>query len=286
VTTGYANASASVGGGTGVRNAWFRFAVNEPGEAVVTLTPMGETSLALSLFDDSVVVKRSRTPVELGYRLVTSSPDSIATDVRPTVYYINVTTGPQAQRTDFVVAVTYRADARPAITAGSRPAAVAAAPSRPARSRTAPPRPSSEVTVIAPAPRAEIQEPPVPASAPPAPPTLVSPERREALPLSSGSTATVDVGGESGYRWRWYEVTLARKGKVRVDVTADGAAVEIELFDANGKKLNTLEVSGSATHSARHNAGKMFIRVGPATNDEASRVTVDLKVAVAPFIRQ
>jgi len=45
-------------------------------------------------------------------------------------------------------------------------------------------------------------------------------------------------------------------------------------------------VTGCATHSARHMAGRMFIRVWPAANIEPARVTVELKVDVAPFIQE
>ena len=276
VSSGYDNESASVGGDTGVRNAWFRFSANAPGDAVVTLTPLGDTSLTLALYDDSVVRDPARAS-EIGYRLATSSPDSIPADVQKGVYYVQIACGPKAKHTDFVVSVTYRPEPPPA--------------KAPARVVTRPPvRPPRVVTKTVPKPLPP-PSPPVEPVAPEqtgvsAPHVLIAPERREAVPLSSGTSATTDIGGESGYRWRWYEVTLTRKGKLRMDVTANGAPVEVELFDEKGKSVGKLDVTSTATHSARHSAGKLFIRVGPAANDEAARVAVDLKVAVAPFIRE
>lgn len=285
VSSGYDNKSAAVGGDTGVRNAWFRFSVNDPGDAVVTLTPFGESAVTLTLYDDSVYRDPRRDPVEIGYRLTTSAPESIATDVQRGVYYVRVATGPRAKRVDFVVGVTYRAAAPPP--PAKRPVTRTPPPAKKPAPAPVVTRPAPVfVSVPAPAPppataTVTVVEPP-----PIAPPALIAPERREAVPLASGSTATTDIGGESGYRWRWYEVTLTRKGKLRLDVTADGAPVAIELFDEKGKNVGKLDVTSTATHSARHSAGKMFIRVGPAANDEAARVTVELKVAVAPFIRE
>jgi hypothetical protein len=289
VSSGYDNKSSAVGGDTGVRNAWFRFSVNEPGDAVVTLTPFGESPVTLSLYDDSVYRDPRRDPVEIGSRLTTSAPESIATDVQRGVYYVSVASGPRAQRVDFVVGVTYRAASpRPVQRSTARaPAPVRTPTPPPVITRPAPVMRPAPVTVTVPAPppsqaTVTVVEPPPPIE----PPVLIAPERREAVSLASGSTVTTDIGGESGYRWRWYEVKLTRKGKLRLDVTADGAPVAIELFDEKGKNVGKLDVTSTATHSARHSAGKMFIRVGPTANDEAARVTVDLKVAVAPFIRE
>jgi len=282
VSSGYDNRSSAVGGDTGVRTAWFRFSVNQPGDAVVTLTPFGDSPVTLSLYDDSVYRDPRRDPVEIGYRLATSSPESIATDVQRGVYYVKVASGPRAKRVDFVVGVTYRAASPPPV-ASQRPVTRTPVPAKtPAPVPVMRPAPVV-VTVPAPPPSTAtvtVVEPPL------APPVLIAPERREAMPLASGSTVTTDIGGESGYRWRWYEVTLTRKGKLRLDVTADGAPVAVELFDEKGKNVGKLDVTSTATHSARHSAGKMFVRVGPAENDAAARVTVDLKVAVAPFIRE
>lgn len=270
VSSGYASKSAAVGGDTGVKTAWFRFSVDKPGDAVVTLTPFGDSALSLALYDDTIYRDPRRTPVELGYRLTRSAPDSIAADVRRGVYYVKIASGPRSRRVDFVVSVTYRATPPP-------PRVVERPITRPTPTRITipalpPAAPPATVTVAAPSP--------------PEPPVLIAPERREAVPITSGTVATTDIGGESGYRWRWYEVTLARKGKLRLDVTADGAPVAVELFDEKGKHVGKLDVTTTATHSARHSAGKMFIRVGPAANDDAARVTMELKVAVAPFIRE
>lgn len=286
VSSGYANQRSAIGGGTGVRSAWFRFSINQPGDAVVTLTPFGDSPVTLALYDDSVYRDPRRAPVEIGYRLATSGPESIATDVQRGVYYVKVATGPRANRVDFVVGVTYRAAPRqaekpPVPVTRSKPPAPVTRPA-PVTVTVAPPPPAP-----APAPATAtvtVIEPPI--EPPIAPPVLISPERREAIALASGSTATTDIGGESGYRWRWYEVTLTRKGKLRLDVTANGAPVAVELFDEKGKNAGTLDVTDTATHSARHSAGKLFIRVGPSANDEAARVTLGLKVAVAPFIRE
>jgi hypothetical protein len=290
VSSGYANKSAAVGGDTGVKTAWFRFSVDEPGDAVVTLTPFGDSALSVALYDDTIYRDPRREPVELGYRLTKSTPDSIASDVQRGVYYVKIASGPRSGRVDFVVSVTYRATPRPRVV--ERPTVRTPTPTRaptPAPTpRPAPVHRPAPVTVTIPAP------PPATAPAtvtdaeppPPTPPVLIAPERREAVPLTSGTTATTDIGGESGYRWRWYEVTLTRKGKLRLDISANGAPVAVELFDEKGTSAGTLDVTTTATHSARHRAGKLFIRVGPAANDAAARVTMELKVAVAPFIRE
>lgn len=265
LSRGWATASATIGGRTGVRSMWFRFEVKGRGAAEVTLLrSMGDTH-SVALYDDAVVLHPELDSPEIGYRQVTSSPQSIASDLDPGIYYIKVMSGPLAQQTDFVVSVLFALAPTPTpITRQPTPRPSPPPPPRPAPVPTPTPTPA-----------------PVPTPQPPPAPLLVAPERNEAAPLSSGSIATTDIGGESGYRWRWYEVTMTRKGKLRLDVSADGAPVEVALFDQNGKQLDKLDVTGSALHSARHGAGKIFVRVGPAASDAAARVTLDVKIAIA-----
>ncbi len=251
-----ARVDSAVGGKTGIRFAWYRFTTKQRGKVDIKLT-LGHGEFAGFEVFDSSVVDRPHDVTVFGSRTVVDDPQEMSLAAAPLLYYVKVYCLPGAGLTEYTLAATFTPDV---------PAPMAETDGK------APPKPRPATDSAA-----ADANPQSPAAPPPAKKPLAAPALAAAIPLSDG-TATANIGGDSGNRWVWYRVPLDAASHVRVVVATSGAPVRVELQDAAATTSTHQVVRGSGAIEARLPRGDAYIRVGPASDDIAARVSITVKV--------
>lgn len=294
IAPGTITALGAVGGDTGLRDTWYRFRADRPGEAKLTLRVIDpDELLSVSLYDAATIARLGNEAKPFEHLLTRSADMAIETRILPGEYYVRVTAGTRGQLAEFDLDVTYL-PAPPAIAERVEPKAM---PERsqpvthePRRERAprptpvppTPPSVPSQRPTVSPLPPSQSTSSPVPTSNPRRPP-LAEPSRAAAYPLKGGDNIVVPIGAESGVRWQWFEVTMAGRGTITLDLVSAGAPAEVMLVGPNGA-VTHVNVARITSYDAPYAKGKVYVRVGPSVGDARSRVTIRAKVNVAPFI--
>ncbi|HEX7981724.1 MAG TPA: hypothetical protein VF461_24160 [Gemmatimonadaceae bacterium] len=257
-----------IGGATGMRFRWYRFQTLKPGTLEFTMVLKRGELAGFEVFDSSVV-DRKHDITMFGSRVVLDEPQDMVLPAPPRLYYVKVYCEQGADLTRYTLYAAFTLD--PPAPPEKKPVRQSSTPQKdPKKTPAPPPTPGDSKTKPVPAP------PPTPAPVP-VPVPLVEPPASTATTLEKGSVVA-DLGGDSGTRWVWYRVPLTATSNVRVTATVDGAPVQVSLRDASQAALKQLSLRRTGAMDANVTGDAAYIRVGPATGDAASRVTVTVQV--------